>query len=102
MATVNADATAVSVVVQGDGKILVLDRATPSVADPMDAANHYDLVRFNTDGSLDDTFGDHGKVAATFGDGWEGYLTLVLLIGLIGGIAMVRWPRPSASLSFTT
>ena len=28
------------------------------------------------------------RFAATFGHGWEGYLTLVLLIGLTGGIAM--------------
>jgi hypothetical protein len=28
------------------------------------------------------------RFAATFGHRWEAYLTLVLLIGLIGGIAM--------------
>ena len=53
------DASAVAIVAEGDGKILLLDQTQAG----------YNLLRFNTDGTLDATFGDQGKVTATLGPG---------------------------------
>jgi len=53
------NATARAIVVEGDEKIVVLDQTQGG----------YDVLRYNPDGSLDSTFGDDGKIAATFGAG---------------------------------
>ncbi len=53
------NATAKAVAVEGDGKIVMLDQTNAG----------YDILRFNTDGSPDTTFGANGTVAATFGYG---------------------------------
>ena len=48
--------------VQSDGKIVVAGNSSSESGDP-----DFGLVRFNTDGSLDITFGGTGKVTADFG-----------------------------------
>jgi uncharacterized delta-60 repeat protein len=55
----NPGHVAKAVVVQGDGKIVVLDQTQTG----------YDILRFNSDGSPDTTFGTNGEVAGTFGAG---------------------------------
>ena len=47
-----------------DGKILLAGQATPD-----GSSTDFALVRYNTDGSLDASFGDKGKVTTSFGDG---------------------------------
>lgn len=57
---------AASVVIQGDGKIVVAGRATT------DDNGDFALARYLPDGRLDPTFGDRGKVTTDFGGG-KGY-----------------------------
>ncbi|MBT2400221.1 DUF11 domain-containing protein [Streptomyces sp. ISL-100] len=52
------------VAVQSDGKIVAVGRS-----DAPDGRGLFALARFNTDGSLDTTFGDGGKVVTDFGTG---------------------------------
>src|SRR5580704_17165394 len=47
----DANATAKAIVVEADGKILVLDQTHTG----------YDLLRYNTDGTFDNSFGVGGK-----------------------------------------
>lgn len=59
--------TAFDVAVQDDGKIVVVgERGESNVNQTI-----YDwaIARLNPDGSLDDTFGDNGKILVPFGDG---------------------------------
>lgn len=58
---------AAAVVVQPDGKIVVGGSQGPPTYD----AWGFGLVRFNRDGTLDDTFGSGGKVAMPFGTSGE-------------------------------
>ncbi len=57
--TADQNATAVAVAVEGDGKIVLLDQTQTG----------YDVLRFNTDGSLDTTFGNQGVITGSFGTG---------------------------------
>ena len=59
----NADDAAYAVVIQTDGKIVAAGYSSNS--------SYYDfaLIRYNTDGTLDTTFGTNGKVTTNFG-GW--------------------------------
>ncbi len=59
------DEEAHAVAVQKDGKILVIGRTLNSTASAVM------LVRYNTDGSLDGTFGTGGKVLSKFGDNYQ-------------------------------
>ena len=54
----NSQDYAQSVKVQADGKIIVAGYST----DPMTGLNHFVMVRYNTDGSLDTSFDNDGKV----------------------------------------
>ena len=56
-----SDDYAQSVVVQSNGKILVAGHADVG-SSPEGGANDFVVVRFNTDGALDGTFGNSGKV----------------------------------------
>lgn len=57
----------IAVAIQPDGKIVVVGNILPAVG-PRDFA----LVRFNPNGSLDNTFGSAGKVITNFGKGSGG------------------------------
>ena len=57
-----------AIAVEGDGKIVALNQTQTG----------YDIVRYNTDGALDSTFGVNGMVAATFGTG-----TTVVNLGIL-------------------
>jgi uncharacterized delta-60 repeat protein len=63
--------TAYAVAVQPDGKILVAGSALMLVVGSNSRVNQNDfgLVRLNTDGSLDTTFGANGRVITDFGYG---------------------------------
>lgn len=56
------DDIAESMVIQDDGKILVAGRAQ---ADPL---FKFGIIRYNTDGSLDSSFGNQGIVGTSFGN----------------------------------
>jgi uncharacterized delta-60 repeat protein len=60
-----ASSHAVAAVVQSDGKVVVGGRVQP-VAGEFDS--DFLLVRYNTDGSLDTTFGDGGLVTTSFAE----------------------------------
>jgi len=61
-----------SMVVQPDGKIILAGRAsTETDAD-------FALVRYNADGSLDETFGTGGKIMTPVGAGWDQGVEVVL------------------------
>ncbi len=71
----NADDIAASVVIQGDGKLL-----TAGTASVNSAHADFGVARFNTDGSLDSSFGSGGRVSTDFG----GRLELVLSSAIQG------------------
>lgn len=62
---VSAIDSAKSVTIQADGKILLAGSTTSSP----EVASDFLLVRYNSDGSLDTTFGTGGKVVTSFGGG---------------------------------
>ncbi|TAL48966.1 MAG: hypothetical protein EPN89_06350, partial [Methylovulum sp.] len=70
-----------SVTVQADGKILL--GGWSNIGSSYDFA----LVRYNTDGSLDTSFGSNGKVTTDFGDDERGHSVAVQADGkiLLGG-----------------
>jgi uncharacterized delta-60 repeat protein len=86
VATIDSNATVKGVAVEGDGKIVVLDQTQTG----------YDLIRLNTDGSLDTTFGSNGLVTATFGEG----TTVVNLAVLKNGQIVVGGGHSSATDSY--
>ncbi|MBC7908990.1 MAG: VCBS repeat-containing protein [Pyrinomonadaceae bacterium] len=64
-----------SMVVQPDGKIVIVGRAWHNISRPA-----FGLARFNTDGSLDTTFGGDGLIVTPPGPtGWGEYATDVAL-----------------------
>jgi uncharacterized delta-60 repeat protein len=62
-----ANVTATSVAVQPDGRVIVVGATYPSSGH----GSRFGLTRFNPDGSLDDSFGDGGRVTTPF-SGWDG------------------------------
>jgi uncharacterized delta-60 repeat protein len=68
VANLPGDGAVRAIVVEGDGKLLVLDQSFAG----------YDVFRLNTDGSLDTTFGNQGEVSAAFGSG-----TVVVGLGIL-------------------
>jgi uncharacterized delta-60 repeat protein len=69
------DSGVAAAVLQPDGKIVVVGGARSSVTN----TDGFAVVRFNSNGSLDDTFGSGGKVISTFSDNSGGYATSVVL-----------------------
>ncbi|MCD4789365.1 MAG: T9SS type A sorting domain-containing protein [Bacteroidales bacterium] len=67
----NYDDQGYAVAIQEDGKIVVAG-STYNVSNSFDFA----LVRYNTDGSLDNTFDQDGKVTTDFGNSSEGVYAL--------------------------
>lgn len=55
-----------SLAIQSDGKILAGGSSSPTI---FDEVHNYTLIRYNTDGSLDSTFGNNGIVISDVGDG---------------------------------
>jgi uncharacterized delta-60 repeat protein/LPXTG-motif cell wall-anchored protein len=60
--TVDESSEGYSVVLQADGKILVSGRAYNN------STSYFAVVRYNTNGTLDNTFGTSGKVTTDFGN----------------------------------
>lgn len=58
----NGLTTALAVTLQSDGKIIAVGRAT----EPSPQNTNFGVVRLNTDGSLDSSFGNGGKVSTNF------------------------------------
>ncbi|MBT9100003.1 hypothetical protein KFZ76_20080 [Methylovulum psychrotolerans] len=58
---------AYSVALQSDGKILAAGQASNDPADSGLGSHDFGLVRYNSDGSLDTTFGNGGKVTTDMG-----------------------------------
>jgi uncharacterized delta-60 repeat protein len=67
IASFNKYADAYSVVVQGDGKILLAGTSGPGNPNMVFSLLDFLAVRFNADGTLDKDFGDGGKVLTDFG-----------------------------------
>ena len=60
-------AQAYAMAVQPDGKIVVAGEAN------IDGGDNFELVRYNSDGSLDESFGTGGKVSTDFGLAEQGF-----------------------------
>jgi uncharacterized delta-60 repeat protein len=60
-------AQAYAMAVQPDGKIVVAGEAN------IDGGDNFEVVRYNSDGSLDESFGTGGKVSTDFGLGEQGF-----------------------------
>jgi uncharacterized delta-60 repeat protein len=74
------------VALQSDGKIVIGGKGTPV------GPEQYALVRYNTDGSLDNSFDTDGMVLTAFGTSWDECRSLVIQSDgkiLAGGIASV-------------
>ena len=80
-----ANAGAYSMVIQTDGKIILAGHSY----------NYYDdftVVRYNSDGSLDATFGSSGKVVTNFGTSDDGIFSTVIQADgkiVVGGMSKV-------------
>ncbi len=68
----SAEDTAYAVSIQSNGKIVAAGNSTAT------GATSLAMVRWNTDGSLDTTFGTSGKLTQTFGSGNADYRAMVL------------------------
>lgn len=81
---------AFSLALQPDGKILVAGTSFNNT--------NYDwvLVRYNTDGTLDDTFGDAGKVNTDFGSDFD--IGRAVAVQADGKIVMAGHAMPGATL----
>ena len=73
----NGDDIGLSVAVQGDGKIAVAGYSAPG------GSSNLALARFNSDGSLDATFGTGGKIVTDFGGEDHGYSLVIQADGKI-------------------
>jgi uncharacterized delta-60 repeat protein len=72
-----------SAVVQSDGKIIVSGTIlVDHDCDKCDPSDELALVRYNSDGSLDHSFGDNGKVFVDFGFDKRSYMAIDMLITL--------------------
>lgn len=71
----NSHDYASSVVIQSDGKILVAG-STQDVG--VTSSSNLAVSRYNTDGQLDNSFGDNGKVITSISEGYD-YATSLLL-----------------------
>jgi inhibitor of cysteine peptidase len=77
--TLDRDYVAKDVVVEGDGKIVVLAQSDDFVAIMKAGYVNFGILRFNTDGSADTSFGNNGKVTDTWG-----YVTDVVSLAVLG------------------
>ena len=109
---VGASDYAESVLQQLDGKIVVAGSSGTFQSENGALAHDVALIRYNTNGGIDSTFGNNGKVTNHLGVGWsEGYSLVqqndgkLLLAGTQGytstGIALLRYnSNGSLDLSF--
>jgi uncharacterized delta-60 repeat protein len=79
----NQGDNATDILLQPDGKILIAGTTWPS-------NQAMAVLRYNTDGSLDNTFGTNGKLSFNFGNSTEGYALALQPDGkiLVGGAAI--------------
>jgi hypothetical protein len=71
--------------IQSDGKIVALST--------WQYGDHWAVTRFNTDGSLDTSFGDEGSVIADFGAASAGYRAAIDGDGRITVASLLRTAR---------
>ena len=87
-----------------DGKIVAAGEANTTSAFPVDPVDgHWEIIRYNTDGTLDSTFGTGGKVATTFGGGGDSARGVAVdSTGkiVVGGGATVTKPDGTQGLDF--
>lgn len=72
------DDVALDLVLQADGKIVVVGRMALDIGPPHGLSLDFALARYNPDGTLDTSFGSEGKVTTDFADGSDGASTLIL------------------------
>src|SRR5713226_7566958 len=78
------NASATSVAVTPDGKIIVAGSVQPSA---FSSASDFALVRYNADGSLDTTFGTGGIVTTKLGD-FDAGANAVLIVGQVSNLPL--------------
>ncbi len=88
--------------IQPDGKILVGGRGGESIYDA-----GYCIVRFNADGTVDSSFGIHGKVITLYGGSIQSLVVLpdgkILAGGFLGTVMLARYqPNGELDSSFGT
>jgi uncharacterized delta-60 repeat protein len=66
LVTTNFAATGMALALQPDGKIVVAGYAADTSGDANNGNTDFALARYNTDGSLDTTFGNNGEVLTDF------------------------------------
>jgi uncharacterized delta-60 repeat protein len=96
-----------ALLLQPDGKLIVTGDM-----DPSSGGHFWEVVRYNSNGSLDSTFGSGGIVSGTFGTGADGEAAAlypsgaanagkIVVVGLVsGGWGMARY-NPDGSLDGT-
>ena len=77
-----------AIAVQPDGKLVAAGAAT--INDQVDFA----LARYNSDGTLDTSFGTAGRVTTDFGGRWEGASSIALQV-----TGRLSWREPPKSAS---
>jgi uncharacterized delta-60 repeat protein len=74
--TIGADAGALDVAIQEDGKILAVGRSESNACCPR--ITKFALVRYEPDGTLDGTFGGDGRVTTSLTDGYDAAAAVAL------------------------
>ena len=82
---------ATSIALQPDGRILVGGRVSDSPS-----AEHFGIVRYESDGQLDDSFGDHGVALGAIAGSADGLVVqpdgkILIAVGEVGDFAVARF-----------
>jgi uncharacterized delta-60 repeat protein len=73
------DDQAIRIALQSDGKVVVAGRRGIQFYPSEQRKGNAALARYNSDGSLDTTFGNNGTVATDFGQGLESYAVALMI-----------------------
>lgn len=84
--SIGALGSVAAIAVQGDGKIVVAGTFSDQLTVPADG--DFALTRYNSDGSVDDTFGLHGGVLADFFNGSSSAAAFAIAIDSKGNLVV--------------
>jgi uncharacterized delta-60 repeat protein len=100
-----ADESSDGLVIQPDGKILLEGKTCDSCSGTFGSSDFL-LARYNSDGSLDTTFGENGKLISDFGDSTATHMGIALQpdnkLVVVGRGVLVRYGTGTSNVTQTT